>query len=70
MRKSLAGCITIVVAVGCFDLAADYLTPAFIRSPTSQPAVMLWPPLAPGAPQAEDQAVQRRTATAPAGLRG
>ena len=35
MRKSLAGCITIAVAVGCLDLAADYATPAFIRSHTS-----------------------------------
>jgi hypothetical protein len=71
MRKSLAGCITIAAAVGCLDLAADYVTPAFFRSHTSQPSVMLWPPLPLGAqPQAEDQADQRRTATAPAGLRG
>ena len=71
MGKSLAGCITIAVAVGCLGLAADYVTPAFIRSPTSQPSVMLWPPLAPEAqPQADDKTDQRRTATAPAGLRG
>ena len=71
MRKSLAGCITIAVAVGCLDLAADYVTSAFIRSPTSQPAVMLWAPLLPEArPQTEDKTDQRRTASAPAGLRG
>jgi hypothetical protein len=71
MRKSLAGGITIAVAVGCLDLAADYATPAFIRSHTSQPSVMLWPPLLPEArPQAEDRADQRRTGMAPAGLRG
>ena len=71
MRKSLAACITIAAAVGCLDLAADYATPAFIRSHPSQPAVMLWPPLLPEAqPQAEEKADQRRTGTAPAGLRG
>ena len=71
MRKSLARCITIAVAVGCIDLAADYVTSAFIRSPTSQPAVMLWAPLLPEArPQTEDKTDQRRTGTAPAGLRG
>jgi hypothetical protein len=71
MRKSLAGCITIAVAVGCLDLAADYITPAFIRSHMGQPAVMLWPPLLPEAqPQAEDKTDQRRTVTAAAGLRG
>ena len=71
MRKSLAGCITIAAAVGCLGLAADYVTSAFIRSPTSQPAVMLWAPLLPEArPQTEDKTDQRRTGTAPAGLRG
>jgi len=71
MRKSLAGCITIAVAVGCLDLAADYATPAFIRSPTSEPSVTLWPPLLPEAqPQTEDKTDRRRTGTAPAGLRG
>ena len=70
MRKSLACCITIA-AVGGLSLAADYATPAFIRSHSSQPAVMLWPPLLPEAqPQAEDRTAQRRTGTAPAGLRG
>ncbi len=71
MRKSLAGCISIAAAVGCFDLAADYVTPAFIPLHASQPAVMLWPPLLPEAqPRAEDKTDQRRTVTAPAGLRG
>jgi hypothetical protein len=70
MRKSLAGCITIAVAVGCLDLAADYVTPAFVRSHSSQPAVMLWPPLLPDAQPQEDKTDQRRTGTAPAGLRG
>ena len=71
MRKSLAGCITIAAAVGCIDLAADYVTPAFIPSPASQPSVTSWPPLLPEAqPRAEDKTDQRRTATAPAGLRG
>ncbi len=70
MRKSLAGCITIAVAVGC-GLAPGYVTPGFIRSPASQPSVMLWPPLPPEAqPQSDDKTAQRRTATAPAGLRG
>jgi len=37
----------------------------------SQPSVMLWPPLLPEAqPRAEDKTDQRRTVTAPAGLRG
>ena len=71
MRKSLAGCITIAVAVGCIDLAADYVTPAFIPSPANQPSVASWPPLLPEAqPRAGDKPAQRRTATAPAGLRG
>ena len=71
MRKSLAGCITIAAAVGCIDLAADYVTPAFIASPASQPSVTSWPPLLPEAqPRAEDRTGQRRTTTAPAGLRG
>jgi len=71
MRKSLAGCITIAAALGCLELAADYVTPGFIWSPASQPSVMLWPPLAPEAqPQADDKTAQRHTATAPAGLRG
>jgi hypothetical protein len=71
MRKSLACCITIAAAVGGLGLAADYVTPAFIRSPTSQPSVVLWPPLLPEAqPRAENRTDQRRTATAPAGLRG
>ena len=71
MRKSLACCITIAAAVGGLSLAADYATPAFIRSHSSQPAVMLWPPLLPEAqPRAESRTDQRRTATAPAGLRG
>ena len=71
MRKSLAGCITIAAVVGCLDLAADYATPAFIRSHTSQPSVMLWPPLLPEAqPLARGKTNQQRTATAPAGLRG
>jgi len=71
MRKSLAGCITIAAAVGCIDLAADYVTPAFIASPASQPSVTSWPPLLPEAqPRAEDKTDQRRTGTAPAGLRG
>jgi hypothetical protein len=71
MRKSLVGCITVAAAVGCIDLAADYVTSAFIRSHTSQPSVMLWAPLLPEAQhQAEDKTAKRRTATAPAGLRG
>jgi hypothetical protein len=71
MRKSLVGCITIAAAVGCIDLAADYVTQTFIPSHASQPSVMLWPPLLPEAqPRAEDKTDQRRTATAPAGLRG
>ena len=71
MRKSLACCITIAAAVGGLSLAADYATPAFIRSHTSEPSVTLWPPLLPEAqPQTEDKTDQRRTGTAPAGLRG
>jgi hypothetical protein len=71
MRKSLAGCFIVAAAIGGLDLAADYATPTFIRSPTNQPSVMLWPPLAPEAqPQVEDKGAQRRTGTAPAGLRG
>jgi hypothetical protein len=71
MRKSLAGCITIAAAVGCIDLAADYVTPAFIPSPASRPSVTSWPPLLPEAqPRAEHKTDQRRTASAPAGLRG
>jgi hypothetical protein len=71
MRKSLAGCITIAAAVGCIDLAADYVAPAFIASHASQPPVMWWPPLPPEAQsRAEDKTDQRRTPTAPAGLRG
>ena len=71
MRKSLAGCITIAVAVGCIDLAADYVMPAFIASPASQPSVTSWPPLLPEMqPKSEDKTDQRRTGTAPAGLRG
>jgi hypothetical protein len=71
MRKSLAGCISIAAAVGCIELAADYVTAGFSPSPASQPSVMLWPPLLPEArPRAESRTDQRRTATAPAGLRG
>ena len=71
MRKSLAGCITIAAAVGCINLAADYVTPAFIPSPASEPSVTSWPPLLPEVqPRAEDKTDQRRTVTAPAGLRG
>jgi hypothetical protein len=71
MRKSLAGCITVVAAVGCLGLAADYATPGFIRSHKSQPSVMLWPPLLPEVQhQAGNKTDQRRTAMAPAGLRG
>jgi hypothetical protein len=71
MRKSLAGCISIAAAVGCIGLAADYVTAAFIPSPASQPSVVLWPPLLPEAQsRAESRTDQRRTATAPAGLRG
>jgi hypothetical protein len=71
MRKSLAGCISIAAAVGCIGVAADYVTAAFIPSPASQPSVVLWPPLLPEAQsRAESRTDQRRTATAPAGLRG
>ena len=71
MRKSLAGCISIAAAVGCIGLAADYVTAAFIPSSASQPSVVLWPPLLPEAQsRAESSTDQRRTATAPAGLRG
>jgi hypothetical protein len=71
MRKSLAGCISIAAVVGCIGLAADYVTAAFIPSPASQPSVALWPPLLPEAQsRAESRTDQRRTATAPAGLRG
>ena len=71
MLKSLAGCLTIAAAVGCLDLAANYVTPRFIGSPTSQASVRLWPPLPPDAQcQADDKTDQRHTATAPAGLRG
>ena len=71
MRKSLAGCITIAAAVACLDLAADYVTPTLIRPYASEPPVLLWAPLQPAAQhQAADKTDKRRTATAPAGLRG
>ena len=71
MRKSLAGCIAVAAAVGCIDLAAEYVTPAFIRPHTSQPSVLLWAPLLPEPQhQTEGKTDKRRTATAPAGLRG
>jgi hypothetical protein len=71
MLKSLAGCLTIAAVVGCLDQLADYVAPAFIPSQASQPSVMWWPPLPPEAqPRAGDKTEQRRTATAPAGLRG
>jgi len=71
MRKSLAGCLIIAAAVGCLGLAANYVTRGFIGSPASQASVTSWPPLPREAqPQADDKTDQRRTATAPAGLRG
>jgi len=72
MRKRLAGgIVALAAAVGCFDLAGDHVMSASIPPPTRLPSVLTWAPLPPEALHpAQDKTDERRTITAPAGLRG